>query len=292
MNLEEVVAEWKIWRAFEARGGRSGMKDAFTLGDSPTLEQDRRENNGMRRGVQGEKGKGRAQEEEEEEEEEQNSFYDEEEEYERERRNAWERQGMSSCPFGWVRHHYSHPGWIPLLTDRAGNYIGVDLDPPTPMAKRKDSSSTQTNGLFGSHSGVTTQQEEEEENADAVDEGEEESRGQAGQVIAFGREIDEKVVLFPGHSQGGWGRFLSSFVDDLERGQFSKLKSTRRRSPTSSLKGSDGEGESWEDGDGLGDRGYLEGARYGDEEEGEEEGGDGRVWYVFFFNHLAFLSGS
>ncbi|KAM0745893.1 hypothetical protein T439DRAFT_276336, partial [Meredithblackwellia eburnea MCA 4105] len=85
--------------------------------------------------------------------------------------------GMSSFPPGWVRSRYSHPGWLPLLTDRAGNYIGVDLDPPPPPP------------------------------------------ASPGQVIAFGREIDEKVVLFPGDSSGGWGRFLAAFVDDLSRGE-------------------------------------------------------------------------
>ncbi|UZJ56988.1 hypothetical protein CBS101457_006308 [Exobasidium rhododendri] len=36
---------------------------------------------------------------------------------------------MSSCPSGWIRPQYSCRGWIPLVTDRVGNYIGVDLSP-------------------------------------------------------------------------------------------------------------------------------------------------------------------
>lgn len=36
---------------------------------------------------------------------------------------------MSSCPAGWIRSEYSCRGWIPLITDRVGNYIGVDLSP-------------------------------------------------------------------------------------------------------------------------------------------------------------------
>ncbi|ORY63829.1 hypothetical protein BCR35DRAFT_256004, partial [Leucosporidium creatinivorum] len=104
--------------------------------------------------------------------------------------------GMSSFPEGWVRKRYSHPGWLPLLSDRCGNYIGVDLDPPPPLPT---SSSTASGGRSGR------------------------AYGQPGQVIAFGREIDEKVVLFPGDGAGGWGRFLASFVDDLEKGEFARL---------------------------------------------------------------------
>lgn len=36
---------------------------------------------------------------------------------------------MNSCPAGWVRHEYSCRGWIPLVTDRVGNYVGIDLSP-------------------------------------------------------------------------------------------------------------------------------------------------------------------
>lgn len=39
------------------------------------------------------------------------------------------REGMQSIPNGWVRKEYSQRGWIPLIVDKAGNYIGVDLNP-------------------------------------------------------------------------------------------------------------------------------------------------------------------
>ncbi|TIA88946.1 hypothetical protein E3P81_03189 [Wallemia ichthyophaga] len=38
---------------------------------------------------------------------------------------------MKSVPHGWVKCLYSNPAWLPLATDKMGNYIGVDLDPPT-----------------------------------------------------------------------------------------------------------------------------------------------------------------
>lgn len=39
------------------------------------------------------------------------------------------RKRMKSCPDRWVRREYSCPGWIPLVTDHMGNYLGVDLMP-------------------------------------------------------------------------------------------------------------------------------------------------------------------
>ncbi|WFD18316.1 Cell wall assembly regulator [Malassezia caprae] len=36
---------------------------------------------------------------------------------------------MHSCPTQWVRCEYSCPGWIPLIADGNGNYLGVDLSP-------------------------------------------------------------------------------------------------------------------------------------------------------------------
>lgn len=36
---------------------------------------------------------------------------------------------QQSCPPGAVQLVYSHPSWIPLITDNAGNHIGVDLAP-------------------------------------------------------------------------------------------------------------------------------------------------------------------
>ncbi|CCU98086.1 Similar to regulatory component B-1,3-glucan synthesis [Malassezia sympodialis ATCC 42132] len=43
---------------------------------------------------------------------------------------------MRSCPTKWVRREYSCPGWIPLIADGNGNYMGVDLNPdPTGPGK-------------------------------------------------------------------------------------------------------------------------------------------------------------
>lgn len=39
------------------------------------------------------------------------------------------REVMKSVPEGWVRKEYSQRGWIPLITDKAGNYVGVDINP-------------------------------------------------------------------------------------------------------------------------------------------------------------------
>lgn len=39
------------------------------------------------------------------------------------------RQVMQSIPPGWVRKEYSQRGWIPLIADKVGNYVGVDLNP-------------------------------------------------------------------------------------------------------------------------------------------------------------------
>lgn len=36
---------------------------------------------------------------------------------------------MASIPPDWIKHQYACRGWVPLISDRAGNYVGVDLDP-------------------------------------------------------------------------------------------------------------------------------------------------------------------
>ncbi|KAG8867722.1 Cell wall assembly regulator [Serendipita sp. 405] len=36
---------------------------------------------------------------------------------------------MRSIPSGWIRCDYSNRGWLPLATDRVGNYLGVDMSP-------------------------------------------------------------------------------------------------------------------------------------------------------------------
>lgn len=43
--------------------------------------------------------------------------------------NAQLRELMGSLPPGWVRREYSQRGWIPLIADKGGNYVGVDLNP-------------------------------------------------------------------------------------------------------------------------------------------------------------------
>ncbi|KAJ6488562.1 hypothetical protein C8R47DRAFT_1125975 [Mycena vitilis] len=43
--------------------------------------------------------------------------------------NTQLRDSMLSIPTGWVRKEYSQRGWIPLIADKAGNYVGVDLNP-------------------------------------------------------------------------------------------------------------------------------------------------------------------
>lgn len=36
---------------------------------------------------------------------------------------------MASIPPQWVKSQYACRGWLPLLSDTSGNYVGVDLDP-------------------------------------------------------------------------------------------------------------------------------------------------------------------
>ncbi|KAH8106776.1 hypothetical protein BXZ70DRAFT_915070 [Cristinia sonorae] len=39
------------------------------------------------------------------------------------------RQLMQSIPPNWVKREYSTRGWIPLVADKAGNYLGIDMNP-------------------------------------------------------------------------------------------------------------------------------------------------------------------
>ena len=41
------------------------------------------------------------------------------------------RENMRSLPPGWIRREYSQRGWLPLVADKAGNYLGVDMNPDT-----------------------------------------------------------------------------------------------------------------------------------------------------------------
>lgn len=43
--------------------------------------------------------------------------------------NVQLREVMQSLPPGWVRKEYSQRGWIPLISDKTGNYVGIDLNP-------------------------------------------------------------------------------------------------------------------------------------------------------------------
>jgi cell wall assembly regulator SMI1 len=82
---------------------------------------------------------------------------------------------MGSYPQRFIKKRYASRGWLPLISDRAGNYIGVDLDPGP--------------------------------------------RGEWGQVIIWGRDFDNKCVLWRGEGEGGWGRWLDGWVTDLENGE-------------------------------------------------------------------------
>ena len=103
------------------------------------------------------------------------------------------RESMQSVPEGWIRREYSCRGWIPLVTDKAGNYIGVDLRPP-PRPMNPDGSS----GPGGS----------------------------PGQVIIFGRDFDTKIVLWRGDGESGWAKWLASFVEELESGEGFEVRGT------------------------------------------------------------------
>jgi len=100
--------------------------------------------------------------------------------------NSQLRETMQSVPEGWIRREYSCRGWIPLITDKAGNYIGVDLSPP-PRPVNPDGSPS--------------------------------PEGSPGQVIIFGRDFDTKIVLWRGDGESGWARWLASFMDELESGE-------------------------------------------------------------------------
>ncbi|AFR98136.2 glucan synthesis regulatory protein [Cryptococcus neoformans C23] len=82
---------------------------------------------------------------------------------------------MASVPPQWIKTVYACKGWVPLLSDRTGNYVGVDLDPGP--------------------------------------------NGSWGQVIVFGRDFDRKCVLWMGDGEGGWGKWLAAFVDELQSGE-------------------------------------------------------------------------
>lgn len=85
-----------------------------------------------------------------------------------------------SIPPGTIHETFAHPMWIPLFTDEVGNYIGIDLSPPTVTSP----------DLF-------------------------QSTGHYGQVILFGREFDTKLKV-----ADNFGDFLLIFANDLESGNW------------------------------------------------------------------------
>lgn len=89
---------------------------------------------------------------------------------------------MGSYPQRFIKKLYVSRGWLPLISDRAGNYIGVDLDPGP--------------------------------------------KGEWGQVIIWGRDFDNKCVLWRGEGEGGWGRWFESWITDLENGEGWELEDT------------------------------------------------------------------
>ncbi|WWC97382.1 hypothetical protein V866_004261 [Kwoniella sp. B9012] len=128
---------------------------------------------------------------------------------------------MASVPPNWIKKLYACRGWIPLLSDRTGNYVGVDLDP----------------GAGGSW----------------------------GQVIVFGRDFDRKCVLWRGDGEGGWGKWLASFVEELESGEGWEADKTNNTS------------DEEED---IGYGSYNGGGSFGESGRGLRLGGEYRGWNV------------
>lgn len=249
MSVEEVQAEWGFWRkldngvmpgdAFSASDFRIAAQrrgDALVLEDEEEVPLDEKRYDKESGGWSPQMSRRRAE------------------------KKSWMDSGMSSCPAGWVREVYTSPGWIPLLSDRAGNYIGIDLDPPP----------------FADHNEVDN----------AIGGGQGSAKPTAGQVIAFGREIDEKVVLWRGDGEQGWGKWLAAFAEDLEEGEFAEVGGRVGRTHRRDRAGSEG-GSSWRgvngssdeetESDGLGDVGYFnDGSVQGYGESGER--GAWRGW--------------
>ncbi|WRT63436.1 uncharacterized protein IL334_000341 [Kwoniella shivajii] len=127
---------------------------------------------------------------------------------------------MASVPPNWIKKLYACRGWIPLLSDRTGNYVGIDLDPG--------------------------------------------SGGSWGQVIVFGRDFDRKCVLWKGDGEGGWGKWLASFVEELESGEGWEVEKSN----------------SSDDEDDIGYGSYNGGGSYGEAGKGLRLAGEYRGWNV------------
>lgn len=137
--------------------------------------------------------------------------------------NPQVRNLMASCPHKWIRAEYSCRGWIPLITDHAGNYIGVDLSPHPAGG------------------------------------------GSPGQVIIFGRDFDTKVVCWKGEGAGGWGRFMQTFAEELEAGEFWTLEEVSAGSE--------------DEEDMIGYESYFSGGGAGAGQGGGDRGGEGAAGF-------------
>lgn len=127
---------------------------------------------------------------------------------------------MASVPPKWIKSLYACRGWLPLITDHSGNYVGVDLDPG--------------------------------------------SGGAWGQVIVFGRDFDRKCVLWRGDGDGGWGKWLAAFVDELESGEGWEAEKSN----------------SSDDEEDVGYESYNGGAKYGESGRGLRLAGEYKGWNV------------
>jgi cell wall assembly regulator SMI1 len=164
---------------------------------------------------------------------------------------------MSSIPPGWVKPLYACRGWLPLIADKCGNYVGVDLDPPgnTHGANRSEpangssSKSRQTTG------------------------------GSWGQVILFGRDFDRKCVLWRGEGEGGWGRWLASFAEELESGAGWEISDRSGGGRSGGDRGNDTDEES-EDDIGYSSYFYDAGGATGSSGQGLRLTGEYRGWGV------------
>ena len=224
------------------------------------------------------------------------------------------KANMTACPDGWIRTDYSNRGWIPLITDRVGNYIGIDLNPPSLDAHlgggNRDEEDDDEQGGYAD--GYDDEEDDDslaqkmangslvegdtstasETPLDPIGGGAGSSRkgkkrggakakissssarrrsngaapgGTPGQVIVFGRDFDTKVVLWRGEGEGGWGRFLQHFAEELEAGEMWTLDNESA--------GSDSEE------DNIGYESYFGGSGGGGGQGGGDRAGDGAAGF-------------
>lgn len=170
---------------------------------------------------------------------------------------------MSSIPPGWVKPLYACRGWLPLIADKCGNYVGVDLDPPG-----------SSHGVNGGDLGTSTASSSESRQA---------TGGSWGQVILFGRDFDRKCVLWHGEGEGGWGRWLAKFAEELESGVGWEISDRSSGAQSRGQNGNDSDEESEDD---IGyssyyfDGGASGGDSYGSGGQGLRLTGEYRGWGV------------